>query len=155
MIPANLFWIPQRLQFMSVGAIPKANSSGDLDLASRAKQPTNVREDLFRIDHNINDKWQLFGHYIGDSVSQTYATSMWSGDSYPTVGSNFSNPSWSSVIKLTGSLTPNVLLEAAFNFDGNKISIQPSGTAYAEAFRLDGTVVLPAVGRCATIVCPA
>ena len=85
-----------------------------------------MREDLFRIDHNINDKWQLLGHYIGDSVGQTYATSIWSGDNYPTVGSNFSNPSWSSVIKLTGSLTPNVLLEAAFNFDGNKISIQPS-----------------------------
>ena len=52
---------------------------------------------------------------------------MWSGDSYPTVGSNFSNPSRSSVIKLTGALTPNVLLEAAFNFNGNKISIVPSG----------------------------
>ena len=43
----------------------------------------------------------------------------------PTVGSNFSNPSYSSVIKLTGSLTPNVLLEAAFNYDGNKIAIIP------------------------------
>ena len=130
-IPHQLFVDPSALAFNAVGAIPKANTAGDLTSVS-SKQPTKVREDLFRIDHNINDKWQLFGHYIGDSVSQTYATSMWSGDSYPTVGSNFSNPSWSSVIKLTGSLTPNVLLEAAFNFDGNKISIQPSGTAYVQ-----------------------
>ncbi|HMG85516.1 MAG TPA: TonB-dependent receptor [Terracidiphilus sp.] len=130
-IPAALFVDNAALQFMAVGAIPKANSAGDLTSHS-AKQPTNVREDLFRIDHNINDKWQLFGHYIGDSVGQTYATSIWSGDNYPTVGSNFSNPSWSSVIKLTGSLTPNVLLEAAFNFDGNKISILPSGNAYVK-----------------------
>ena len=36
----------------------------------------------------------------------------------------FSNPSWSSVIKLTGTVTPNVLVEAAFNFDGNKITIR-------------------------------
>ena len=100
-----------------------------------------MREDLFRIDHNINDKWQLFGHYIGDSVSQTYATAMWSGDNYPTVGSNFSNPSWSSVIKLTGSLTPNVLLEAAFNYDGNKITILPCrAAAFAKAVRLDGAI---------------
>ena len=120
---------PASIQLMSTGAIPKANSSGDL-LSMSVKQPTNVREDLFRIDHNINDKWQLFGHYIGDSVSQTYGTSIWSGDSYPTVGSNFSNPSWSSVIKLTGSITPNVLLEAAFNFNGNKINIAPSGCCY-------------------------
>ncbi len=100
-IPANLFLDAAAMQFMAVGAIPAANVEGDL-ISVSSKQPTNVREDLFRIDHNINDKWQLFGHYIGDSVNQTYATSMWSGDSYPTVGSNFSNPSWSSVIKLTG-----------------------------------------------------
>ncbi|HEY2472236.1 MAG TPA: TonB-dependent receptor [Terracidiphilus sp.] len=131
LIPHDLFVDDAAFQLMSVGAIPKANTAGDL-ISVSSKQPTNVREDLFRIDHNINDKWQLFGHYIGDSVSQTYATSIWSGDSYPTVGSSFSNPSWSSVIKLTGSLTPNVLLEAAFNFDGNKINILPSGPAYVK-----------------------
>lgn len=117
------------LTFNGVGAIPKANTSGDLVSVS-SKQPLNVREDLVRIDHNINDKWQLFGHYIHDAVNQTYATSMWSGDSYPTVGSNFTNPSNSAVIKLTGTLTPNVLVEAAFNYNGNVINIQPSGTAY-------------------------
>jgi hypothetical protein len=131
LIPHDLFVDNAAFQLMSVGAIPKANTAGDLTSVS-SKQPTKVREDLFRIDHNINDKWQLLGHYIGDSVGQTYATSIWSGDNYPTVGSNFSNPSWSSVVKLTGSLTQNVLLEAAFNFDGNKISIQPSGPAFTK-----------------------
>ena len=141
-VKANLL-DPVSLQFMATGAIPKANVDGDL-LSMSSKQPTNVREELFRIDHNINDKWQLFGHYIGDSVSQTYATSMWSGDSYPTVGSNFSNPSWSSVIKLTGSMTPNVLVEAAFNFDGNKINIQPSGTAFTKPSGWTGASFFPA-----------
>ena len=84
-----------------------------------------MREDLFRIDHNINDKWSLFGHFIHDAVSQNYATVLWNNDNYPTVGSNFGNPSYSSVIKLTGALKPNVLLEAAFNYDGNKIAILP------------------------------
>jgi hypothetical protein len=144
-VRANLL-DPVALQFMSTGAIPKANVSGDL-LSMSSKQPTNVREDLFRIDHNINDKWQLFGHYIGDSVSQTYATSMWSGDSYPTVGSNFSNPSWSSVIKLTGSLNPNVLVEAAFNFNGNKITISPSGPAYTKPSGWNGSSFFPAAGN--------
>jgi len=141
-IPANLFLDPAVFQFMSVGAIPKANVAGDL-ISISSKQPTYVREDLFRIDHNINDKWQLFGHYIGDSVAQTYATSMWSGDSYPTVGSAFTNPSWSSVIKLTGTITPTVLLEAAFNFNGNKIIIAPSGTAYTKPSGWTGTSFFP------------
>ncbi|HEY2858663.1 MAG TPA: TonB-dependent receptor [Terracidiphilus sp.] len=142
LVPHDLFVDPAAFQLMSVGAIPKANTAGDL-ISVSSKQPTFVREDLFRIDHNINDKWQLFGHYIGDSVSQTYATSMWSGDSYPTVGSAFSNPSWSSVIKLTGTLTPSVLLEAAFNFDGNKIVISPSGTAYTKPSGWSGQSFFP------------
>jgi len=141
-IPANLFLDKAAMQVMSVGAIPKANTAGDL-ISVSSKQPTFVREDLFRIDHNINDKWQLFGHYIGDSVAQTYATSMWSGDSYPTVGSAFTNPSWSSVIKLTGTITPNVLLEAAFNFNGNKISISPVGTAYTKPSGWTGASFFP------------
>jgi hypothetical protein len=122
---------PAALQMNGVGSVPKANVSGDLVSVS-SKQPTNVREDLVRVDHQINDKWQLFGHYIHDSVSQIYALSQWSNDSYPTVGSNFSNPSNSAVVKLTGSLSPNVLLEAAFNFNGNQINILPSGPGYVK-----------------------
>jgi hypothetical protein len=133
---------PVALQVMTVGAIPKANVGGDLVSVS-SKQPTNVREDLFRIDHLTTRMRRHAESYIGDSVSQTYATSIWSGDSYPTVGSNFSNPSWSSVIKLTGSLTPNVLLEAAFNYNGNKISIQPSGPAYVKPSGWSGASFFP------------
>ena len=140
-IPGNLL-DPAALQFNSVGAIPMANAANDAILVS-AKQPVDVREDLFRIDHNINDKWSLFGHYIHDSVSQVYGTSIWSGDSYPTVGSSFSNPSNSVVIKLTGALTPNVLLEAAFDWDGNKIQITPVGPAWQKPASWTGQSFFP------------
>jgi len=110
--------------FNTTKNIPAAtNQATDQLTPAAGKIPTYVREDLFRIDHNINDKWQLFGHFIHDAVSQNYATVLWNGDNYPTVGSNFGNPSYSSTIKLTGSLTPNVLVEVAFNYDGNKIAI--------------------------------
>lgn len=129
-IPGDLL-DPAALAFNGVGAIPKANIGGDL-ISVSSKQPTDVTEEAVRIDHNINDKWQIFGHYIHDAVSQTYATSIWSGDSYPTVGSSFSNPSNTAVIKLTGAITPHVLVEAAFNWDGNTINILPSGTAFTK-----------------------
>ena len=141
-IPADIL-DASALAFNGVGAIPKANTAGDLTSVS-SKQPTNVREELLRIDHNINDKWQLFGHYIHDSVGQTYATSMWSGDSYPTVGSNFTNPSNSAVIKLTGTLTPSILLEAAINYNGNTISIMPSGSNYTKPSGWPGQAFFPA-----------
>jgi Carboxypeptidase regulatory-like domain len=124
-IPGNLL-DPNALLFNSTNNVPIAtNTSNDTFTPSSGKIPTYVREDLFRIDQQINDKWQLFGHFIHDAVSQNYATVLWNGDSYPTVGSNFSNPSYSSVVKLTGTLAPDVLLEAAFNYDGNKIAILP------------------------------
>jgi hypothetical protein len=125
MIPGSLL-DPNSLLFNGTKNIPAAtNQSTDQLTPAAGKIPTYVREDLFRVDHNINDKWSLFGHFIHDAVSQNYATVLWNGDNYPTVGSNFGNPSYSSTIKLTGSLTPNVLLEAAFNYDGNKIAILP------------------------------
>jgi hypothetical protein len=124
-IPASLL-DPNALLFNSLKNIPAATDQAtDQVTPSAVKIPTYVREDLFRIDHNINDKWQLFGHFIHDAVSQNYATVLWNSDNYPTVGSNFGNPSYSSTIKLTGSLTPNLLLEASFNYDGNKIAILP------------------------------
>ena len=118
------------LLFNTLKNIPAAdNSATDQLTPSAVKVPINVREDLFRIDHNINDKWSIFGHFIHDAVSQNYATVLWNNDNYPTVGSNFVNPSYSSVIKLTGALKPNVLLEAAFDYDGNKIVIAPVAEA--------------------------
>jgi hypothetical protein len=124
-IPGSLL-DPNALLFNTLNDIPAAtNQANDTLTPPAGKIPTFMREDLFRIDHTINDKWQLFGHFIHDAVSQNYATILWNSDNYPTVGSNFVNPSYASVIKLTGTLTPNVLLEAAINYDGNKIAILP------------------------------
>lgn len=114
--------------FNATGNLPAAANSNDTYTPTGGHLPINVREDLFRIDHTINDKWQIFGHFIHDANDTVQATPEWQGDNYPTIGSNFSNPSYSSVIKLTGSLTPNVLLEAAVNYDGNKIAIIPVST---------------------------
>ncbi|MBW4027354.1 TonB-dependent receptor [Acidipila rosea] len=127
-IPANL--IDQNaVLFMGTGVIPKPNASnGTNSFITSVKQPTYVREDLVRIDHNINDKLQLMGHYIHDAVSQTYVPPLWSNDSYPTVGSSMENPSWSAVIQLTQLISPSVLNETSFDYDGNKIHLNPTGT---------------------------
>jgi len=124
-IPASLL-DPNAVLFANAGAVPVANTSSD-QYSQSVPAPTYVHEELFRVDHNINDKWQLMGHFIHDAVSQDYAVAMWGNNSYPTVGNTFGNPSYSTVIKLTGALTPNVLLESAFNYNGNKIKIDNTG----------------------------
>jgi len=125
-IPANL--IDQNaVLFMNTGAIPKPNVSGANQYISSIPQTTNVREDLVRIDHAINSKYQLMGHYIHDAMDQTLYPPLWSGGSYPTVGSVMKNPAWTAVISLTQTLSSNLLNETSFNFDGNKIRLNPIG----------------------------
>jgi hypothetical protein len=118
------------LLFNTLKDIPAAtNTANDTYTPTGGHLPINISEELFRIDHNINDKWSIFGHFVHDSNVSQQATPEWQSDTFPTVGSNFSNPSYSSVIKLTGSLTPDVLLEAGFGYDGNKIAIIPVAEA--------------------------
>lgn len=126
-IPANLL-DPNSVLFMGTGAIPKPNdSNGSNNFVTSVKQPTQVREDLVRIDHNINNNMQLMGHYLHDSVTQSFALPLWSGDSFPTVGSQFTNPAWSVVVKLTQTLSPTLLNETAFNLNRNVLTIVPTG----------------------------
>jgi Carboxypeptidase regulatory-like domain len=128
-IPANLL-DPNALLFMGTGAIPVPNSGSDSYIAS-PKQPTYVREDVVRIDHNISDKYHLMGSWIHDAMSQTIIPTQWSGDSYDTVGDVFANPSWGAAVRLTQSISPTVLNETGLYVNGNTISVSPYGT-YAQ-----------------------
>ncbi len=123
-IPANLL-DPNSVAFMGTGNIPKPNTANGTQVVASPKQPTYLREDVVRIDHHINDKFQLMGHWIHDSMDQTIFPSMWSGDSYNTVGSVFKNPSWGTVVRLSQVLSPTLLNETAFNVNGNTINIDP------------------------------
>lgn len=125
-IPAALI-DPTAVAYLSSGVIPKPNLPND-QIVSQASQPINVRDDVVRIDHRFTDKWQILGHYIHDSVLQGYAQPMlgWSGADYNTITSTLSNPSNSATIKLTGTITPNLLAEVSLNYDGNVINITNS-----------------------------
>ena len=137
-IPANLL-DPNALLFNTTKNLPAAtNLANDTYVPSGGHLPINVREELFRIDHNFNDKWALLGHFIHDANDSIQATPEWQGDNFPTVGSNFSNPSYSAIIKLTGSLRPDVLLETSFAYDGNKIAIIPVAAGGANFVKPSG-----------------
>src|SRR5271154_547072 len=124
-IPANLL-DPNAVLLLGTGAIPKPNVGTDQFISS-PKQPTDVREDTVRGDHNITDKLHLMGSYIHDQMSQTYYPPLWSGVSYTTVGNIFANPSWATVIKLSQTISPTLLNEICFCVNGNTITTTPQG----------------------------
>jgi hypothetical protein len=128
-IPANML-DPNAVLFMKTGAIPASNSTaanGAPQYVASPKQPTYVREDVVRIDHDITDRMHLMGHYIHDQMTQTIYPDMWSNETYSTTGDVFGNPTWGTVIKLTQTISPTLLNETSLNVNGNSISITPAG----------------------------
>lgn len=122
-VPANLIDQNAVLE-LNQGTFPHPNFGTSQYIASPS-QPTNVREDVVRIDHNIKEKYQLMGHYLHDAVSQTYYPPLWGNSTYPTVGTAMLNPSWSSTIKLTQTYSGSLLNETSFLFSGNTIHLSP------------------------------
>ncbi|MGC1492569.1 MAG: hypothetical protein WA798_14455, partial [Candidatus Acidiferrum sp.] len=86
-------------------------------------------EEIVRIDHNFSSKFSVFGHWISEQISQGFGTSQWSGDNLPTVSDTFGNPSYSAVVHSTYIISPTLVNELAFNYNGNRINIIPSAGA--------------------------
>ncbi len=120
LLGAGIFPTPSLLSTSAAG-VTTGNFVGG------AKQPTDVREEIIRIDHHFTDKFWVFGHWVDEQISQTYGTSLWNGDNVPTSQAVFTNPSYSGVVHATYSISPTLLNETAFNYNGNRIGIVPTG----------------------------
>jgi Carboxypeptidase regulatory-like domain len=125
-IPHQLF-DSNGVLYLNSGILPKPTNNDD-QAASSTPLPTNARDDIVRIDHNFNEKWTLMGHWIGDYLNTSGAGPIlgWCWCSYPTITSAMQNPANSAVIKVTGTINPNLLVEASMNYDGNVINIHGS-----------------------------
>jgi hypothetical protein len=127
-IPSSLI-SPLSTAFIATGAFnePNTTSNGVPTFIGGGNAPTYVGEQIVRVDHQFSDKFWVFGHWVSEQLSQTYGTSLWSGDSFPSVGSVFSNPTWSGVVHATYAISPNLVNEVAFNANGNTIDVEPAG----------------------------
>jgi hypothetical protein len=116
--------------FPTTSLVPTTNAVVD-QYRGGNNSPTNVKEEIARIDHQFSDKFSVFGHWVSEQILQTYGTTMWSGDNVPSIGNTFGNPSYSAVVHTTYTISPTLVNEAAFNYNGNRIHIVPIGT-YAQ-----------------------
>ena len=91
-IPADLL-DPNAQALLAAGIFP-APTSGSQFIGGN-NVPTNVREEVARVDHQFTDKFSVFGHFVSEQISQNFGTAMWSGDNLPTAHNTFGNPSYS------------------------------------------------------------
>src|SRR5690349_14747908 len=128
-IPACMI-SPNATALLGTGMFPAPTgsidpTSGAGAFVGGANSATNLKEEIVRIDHHFSEKFSVFGHFIAEQISQGYNTSQWSGDNLPTVGDTFNNPAYGYVIHATHTISPTVLNEIAFNYNGNRINIIP------------------------------
>src|SRR6266436_1051574 len=114
---------PNATALLNAGIFPAPTSGTTFN--APATTPTNLKEEVVRIDHNFSSKFSVFGHFIAEQVSQGYSISQWSGANVPTVGDTFGNPSYSAVVHTAYTISPTLLNEVAFNYNGNRINIIP------------------------------
>jgi hypothetical protein len=111
------------------GIFPTPNNGNQFQGGNNS--PTKLTEEIARVDHTFNSKFSVFGHWVSEQISQTYGTTQWSGDNSPAIGNTFGNPSYSAVVHTTYVISPTLLNEASFNYNGNRINIIPAGLVSA------------------------
>jgi hypothetical protein len=136
---------------LSAGLFPGANAANNLYYAVN-NNTTFYREETARLDHQIGSKLGLMASLIYDNGVQSQAPPLWAGGTYPTAGSVMSVPSWQGVVHATYTISPTLLNEAAFNFNGNNIDIndvglfkKPSGYNVKNFFNANVDNKLPAI----------
>jgi len=120
-IPTNLL-SPAGLAFVKL--FPNPTGPGVGDWATSQLQPIDTRQDSIRGDITLNDKTNLMVRYINEKWTHLAATGNFWGDSaYPTLASDWSQPSHSFAVKLTNTLTSKAVNEFQFSIAGNDIII--------------------------------
>src|SRR5690349_18470545 len=120
-IPTNLL-SPAGLAFVKL--FPNPTGPGVGDWATSQLQPINTRQDLIRGDITLTDKMNLMVRYINEKWTHLAASGNFWGDSpYPTLSSDWNQPSHSFAVKLSNTLTSKAVNEFQFSIAGNDIII--------------------------------
>jgi hypothetical protein len=104
-----------------------ADSPGNAIYNSNTTLPTSWREELVRIDHNINDKNRATFRYIHDSWTTLEPGSIWDTSNFPTSQTFFTGPGISVVARLTSNISPTLLNEFVASYTTDHISFKSQG----------------------------
>ena len=118
-IPANRL-SPVGLALLKVYSDP--NNPGDLtglNWIAAPTAPTDTRQDLIRGNASITSKMNLMVRWINESWDR--GAQFWGDSGFPTVDSEWSQPSKSFAIKLTNTLSSSSVNDFQFSRSGNNI----------------------------------
>ncbi len=120
-----------------------ANCGGIACFNASPSTPTHWREELVRLDHNFSPKLRATFRYIHDSWSTVTPTSLWTGDSFPTVQTSFIGPGTSFVARLNAEISPTLLNEFVASYTADHIFLTNIGTGVVPRGSLTTTGIFP------------
>src|SRR5262249_5791841 len=131
-IPANRL-SPVALALLKV--YPDPNNPADptgQNWVSAPVEPINTRQDNIRGDMKITDKMNLMIRWIHENWTHGAASGNFWGDTpFPTVSSDWSQPSRSFVVKLTNTLSSSAVNDFQFSRAGNDIFVTTNSAGQA------------------------
>jgi len=142
---------PAAKAVLAAGVFPGPNTA-DGKYYTTANKFTTYREEAARVDHTFSEKLALMASLIWDNGSERDIPPLWAGGTYDTAGSIMAVPSWAGVVHATMTISPTLLNEASFNFNGNNLNItdfglweKPAGYNVKNFFQANKDNKLPAI----------
>ncbi|HZI20827.1 MAG TPA: carboxypeptidase-like regulatory domain-containing protein [Pyrinomonadaceae bacterium] len=100
--------------------------------AASPLQPIDTRQDLIRFDANITDRMNVMVRYINEKWVHSQASGNFWGDTpFPTLSSDWEQPSRSFAVKLTNTLSSTAVNDFQFSRSGNDIFVVTSAQSRA------------------------
>ena len=114
---------------------------------------TYWREELFRIDQVVSDKFKVSFRYIHDSWDTTVLTPQWSylsithpsAATFPTVQNRFFGPGTSLVARLTNTISPALLNDFVASYVNSSITLRDENGPGGAVFQRNPTLDQPLV----------
>lgn len=147
-IPANRL-SPAGLAIMKIFPLPNnlSDPTGTNWITSTL-EPVRTRQDLIRGDVTINSKMNLMVRFINEAWDrQNAAGNFWGNTPFPTLSSDWNQPSKSFVVKLTNTITSSAVNDFQFSRSGNDIFVttNKAGEALNEEIATKFPTVFPRV----------
>ncbi len=121
--------------------VPTANSGSGANsfLNTSISEPTNWREELFRVDQTFNSKWSAYFRFIHDSWNTVVVPTLWGSGNIPLVQTGFVGPGVDMVAHLATTVSPTLLNEFVADYTADHIGLTDTGPiALPSGFSMPG-----------------
>jgi hypothetical protein len=92
-----------------------------------ASVPTDLREEIVRVDHNFNDREQMFFRFVEENNNQNFTNNLWSSNSYPTTTTLLKNNPKLYLGQLTSTISPRSVNEVSVSYTYQPLDLSLNG----------------------------